>query len=85
MPKLVDLVEEQQKWESGDANDLMLSIVCRMKLISPAVAFAYRPELILKAALYVAVETARRLYGPDVAMAKIESALDEVKDSALAG
>jgi hypothetical protein len=83
MPKLVDLNAEIVRWENGDETPLMKSIVSRMKLISPAVAFDRKPRLILKAALYMAVETARRVYGAENAMTEVQAALNEIKDAAL--
>lgn len=82
--ELVDLTTHEQRWLGGDPDaKLLVEVVHRMKLVTPMMAFARRPSLIVKAACYVAVETARRTHGAAGALAAVQAAIGQVKDAAL--
>ena len=81
---LLDLTAHENDWKTGDEAGLIQNIVARMKLITPTMALAYRPALVVKAALFVAVWAAKHIHGAENAMTKVQTALTEIKDSALA-
>lgn len=83
--ELVDLTAHQERWLGGDPErKLLVEIVHRMKLVTPMMAFAKRPSMIVKAACYIAIETARRTHGAAGALTVVQAAIDQVKDAALA-